>query len=359
VNTLNLPLIFISGPSQNVWTTKSATTTWFANQLASKEEQSSKYGRHGLLVGIQLDTSRTEDTATFTEVLFYAESLVTHKMSEEEAAFCLKAVPLCSETPSYLPSPPLPPVATGQDSDAQFLPSLGDLRSAALAKEKMRRQVSGVFDEATERKRKARRKGGEGVAAAAAQQNDGINVLVGHKKSKAPAKSKAQTISQIAPKQLMEQNSTSTLHRSHSRRESISSHAHEQPRRILSRSPSITSDTRPASRTGALEGMNKRSSLSRVSSLNETATTEERNKDAISRLVMAGMRLYGLQQRKRTNHSRRISEINIQMSVNSSDATAKEDATKDEEYKLIYHQTYKGTVFAFVGAICAFHAVIC
>jgi len=66
---------------------------------------------------------------------------------------------------------------------------------------------------------------------------------------------------------------------------------------------------------------------------------------------MAGMRLYGYQQRKKTNIVRRGSA-----SPSSGDAEAEQEsaeAAKDEEYKLVYHQTYKGAVFAFRRSIAS------
>jgi hypothetical protein len=64
---------------------------------------------------------------------------------------------------------------------------------------------------------------------------------------------------------------------------------------------------------------------------------------------MAGLRLYGLQQsRRKHGHARRTSEVQLQSQSNVESAVLQqEDAAKDEEYKLIYHQTYKGAVFAF------------
>ena len=57
------------------------------------------------------------------------------------------------------------------------------------------------------------------------------------------------------------------------------------------------------------------------------------------------MRLYGLQQsRKKYGHVRRVSDANAEP---FDPAVHQEEAAKDEEYKLIYHQTYRGAVFAF------------
>jgi hypothetical protein len=78
----------------------------------------------------------------------------------------------------------------------------------------------------------------------------------------------------------------------------------------------------------------------------EEATTESRNKEALSKVVMAAMRMYGLQQRKK-NRSRRASMApGMEDSQQFNDEVTVEDAAKDEEYKLVYHQTYKGAAFA-------------
>jgi len=80
-------------------------------------------------------------------------------------------------------------------------------------------------------------------------------------------------------------------------------------------------------------------------------TVESKNKDAISRVVMAGMRLYGYQQRKKTNRSRRRS---ASPSIRDAEAEQEsEEAAKDEEYKLVYHQTHRGAVFAFRSSIAS------
>lgn len=279
-----------------------------------------------------------EKGSLFSEILFFVESTdAAQGQGLDASPLTLKAIPLNSAMPSYLPSPPQSPVNVGDDCDAQLLPPLEQLQATALANERKRKQVSDVFDEATERRRRAKRHGGESVAAAAGA----VNVLVGQKRPKAPVKAQTPASAKAAASS-----------RPHSRTASFSAAQTEPPGRPLSRSPSMSSDIRPVSLKGIVEAttMSKRSSLSRVSSLADTATIEERNKDAISRLVMAGMRLYGLQQRKRSGHARRASEVNSQ-AQSGADGAYQDAKDKDEEYKLIYHQTYKGTVFAFRRAI--------
>lgn len=79
----------------------------------------------------------------------------------------------------------------------------------------------------------------------------------------------------------------------------------------------------------------------------EEPTTESRNKDALVKVVMAAMRMHGLQQRKQ-NRSRRASATGAEESQQLSEEAAAEEAAKDDEYKLIYHQTYKGAALALV-----------
>jgi hypothetical protein len=54
------------------------------------------------------------------------------------------------------------------------------------------------------------------------------------------------------------------------------------------------------------------------------------------------MRLYGLQQRKRTSKSRAVSEAPSQAAI--PDIVSKPASEDVDEYKLIYHQTFKGAL---------------
>jgi hypothetical protein len=63
---------------------------------------------------------------------------------------------------------------------------------------------------------------------------------------------------------------------------------------------------------------------------------------------MAAMRMHGLQQRKQVR-SRRTSAAGAEDGQQLNDEAAAEESAKDDEYKLIYHQTYKGAALALVG----------
>ncbi|KAJ8606270.1 hypothetical protein MRB53_041092 [Persea americana] len=81
-------------------------------------------------------------------------------------------------------------------------------------------------------------------------------------------------------------------------------------------------------------------------------SVEARNKQAISRTVMAGMRIYGLQQRK----------VPIKRSASQVDEVAPAAVPEDvdaDEYKQIYHLTYKGVIFAFPRLQETYHCCRC
>lgn len=110
-----------------------------------------------------------------------------------------------------------------------------------------------------------------------------------------------------------------------------------------SRSSSLVTESRPASSRGQVPEK-KRTQLSHLTEASHVDDTsiEARNKKTISRVVMAGMRIYGLTQRK-VSARRDLNESYTPMELIRD---ALDD--RDDEYKLVYYQTYKGTAFAFV-----------
>ena len=104
----------------------------------------------------------------------------------------------------------------------------------------------------------------------------------------------------------------------------------------------------------------RRSTLSRVQSLSTLPAPQEgsddaieaKNKDIISRIVMAGMRLYGLSQsktRRKPRTSSGAASPALDVDFEEQDAERKQD----EEYKLVYHQVFKGVCFSFRSHIAA------
>ncbi|CAI6333766.1 unnamed protein product [Periconia digitata] len=353
VDTACIPLYLAVGPSLDVWTTSDETQEWFASILLSKlpatpsshtESSEREWWAHtraqspvGILVEVKEKGPDGEDGlggSKVTEILFYGtiaspvkRLLPTPPSSSPDDPYAqaellpelrVHALPLSSDLlyQSTLESSELLP-----EGQPRFIRSSHSVDSAPTSPKRKR----DVFDEAAKRRKKARQIGGEGVAAVAAQVQDTGKPYT-HRKSLS-IDTKGIPIPDPRPN---------------------SAHgAHPSPR-ILSRSPSISSIARPASRKGVPDGHSKRSNLSHVATVPsqpEEPTTESRNKEALSRVVMAAMRMHGLQQRK-TTRSRRNSMAPDGEQGQLTEEAAAEEAAKDEEYKLIYHQTYKGAALA-------------
>lgn len=77
------------------------------------------------------------------------------------------------------------------------------------------------------------------------------------------------------------------------------------------------------------------------------ASLLNRNHKLISRIVMAGMRMRGLQQSKTATISQRATSSN---SLRDQKPEGQIEGA-DAEYKAVYHHTYKGVVFAFVSLL--------
>ncbi|KAJ4378678.1 hypothetical protein N0V86_005549 [Didymella sp. IMI 355093] len=283
-----------------------------------------------------------------TEVLFYGtvaatpgEGLPTPPSSQDAPnaqpellpELRVYALPLSSDllyqvaaAPALPPSPVLGTAGQTSEIEAQYLPPLHEHYAAPRSPKRKR----DLFEEATLARRKAKGKGGEGVSAAAARTNEAQRSYA-HRKS-ISIDSKVSSFPDSRPS-----SAHGTLPRPSSRQ--------------LSRSPSITSDIRPLSRKDAADGTGRRSHLSRVDTISsqpEEPTTESRNKEALTKVVMAAMRMHGLQQRKRTKPRRTSAALGMEEGQPVPEEPTAEDAAKDEEYKQIYHQTYRGAVLALV-----------
>jgi hypothetical protein len=294
----------------------------------------------GILVQIQgaLENAQRHDV---TEILFYGTivppavaTLPTPPSSSPEhadaqlPALRVHALPLSSHLLYQQAAPPASPAPIDDDttaiSEAQFLPS-----HTAPDSPKRKRDI---FEEATIANKKARGKDGAGIAAAVARGNESQSSFA-HRKSLS----------------LDTRPSPFTDSRPPSANGALSRPVSRQ----LSRSPSVSSDIRPLSRKGLPDAQNKRSTLSQVATVPlqpEEPTAESRNKEALSKVIMAAMRMAGMEQRKKNRSHRASVAPGLEDSQDISAEAAAEQAAKDEEYKLMYHQTYKGAAFAFVSS---------
>lgn len=79
-----------------------------------------------------------------------------------------------------------------------------------------------------------------------------------------------------------------------------------------------------------------------------------RNKEVISRAVLAGMKNYGLKTYKagkKGHSSDSQAPETVETPIDNESAQVVEADPKDVEYKNVYHQTNKGVVFAFRKSI--------
>lgn len=351
VDTAKIPLYLSAGPSYDVWTTSEETEQWFESILLSKPaaatvpisnaatrswwDTARSQSPVGILVQVEAGEGKPSKPRV-TEILFYgtiaAPSNATLPSSSPEQhdaslpELRVHALPLSSDLlyqqAEDAPPSPTHSIAEASSFEAQFLaPSIAP--SSAPGSPKRKRDL---FEEATIANKKSRGKGGIGVAAAAARGSESQNPAV--QRRSLSIDTKASPHADFRPPSANTQSS-------------------RPGSRQLSRSPSVCSDTRPLSRKGTVDGVTRRSGLSRVDTISsqpEEPTTESRNKEALSKVVMAAMRMHGLQQRKR-NHSRRASVA--PGTEESQLETTAEDIAKDEEYKLVYHQTFRGAAFTF------------
>ncbi|KAK3672847.1 hypothetical protein LTR78_007200 [Recurvomyces mirabilis] len=228
----------------------------------------------------------------------------------------LRAISVCSHllTRSANLTPPSSPGAHDVDQEAVFLPRVGTEAQDIVHEPPVRKRksVNDTFDQAAERRKKARRGGGGGVAAAAAVKQEFSFPSLDHRRAASGSDSQI-TAAQSRPP---------------------------------SGSPSISSSRPGTARLGSEAP--KRSGLSRVHSAALAApedTIETRNKEIISRIVMAGMRLYGVSQSKRPKS--RTGSTLASPAVDVTFEVLDAERQQDEEYKLVYHQVYKATCFTF------------
>lgn len=196
-----------------------------------------------------------------------------------------------------------------------------------------RRKISNVFDDAKKQRRKLKGRGGEAISKAMAQE---AATMVSRHARPEPTKVEQPKdhpnpctgggSSQIA----------GLRRKSHSR---VSSSDTVQ---------SFESSRPPSRRDSFVPG--RRSGLNRVESVvsgpnsplipDSDNNVQQQNTQALSRIVMAGMRMYGLQQKRKASRPSTSGNEVLDPSINAAQGDY-------DEYKLVYHQTFKGACFAF------------
>ena len=329
METARIPLYLSIGKAYEVTTSSTESEAWLSGILltaspgqdgdASWWETARTDSPLGVLVAVNRGSSNSASGPVATELLLYAARVAALD------ALRVHALPLCSDLLKHNalvePTPPPSPGASSIELEPIFLPLVSSL---PLQKEdiinlppvRKRKTVADQFDEAAERRHQARRKGGAGVAAVTAARTASNEVLptLRHRRSASNNQASLQT-------------------------------------RPTSRASSVSSVRPPTARESSIPAQSKRSSLARVQSAaegpipREKVSLEAKNKEIISKVVMAGMRLYGIVPSK-TRKSRSNSTV-ASPALDASFADLDIERRNDEEYKLMYHQVYKSTCFAF------------
>ena len=344
-----------AGPSSNVSTGNENTTAGLTEALLDHKEEShldrdveggswwahvGRQSENGVLLRVEWENEEEEEEEremqnVVTEILLYAavaklnpappDGNLPKIFDQSENAVKVYALPLCSniinraKKSMEICSPSL--TDSQSAGQAWFLPHTHDPGRVMQPAPQKRQSISTLFEDATKKRRKFKGRGGESVSQAMA----GIDRLP-------PQYGLSET--QEAP--LPQQN--------------------DLRRKSLSRASSMTSITgpeypRPASHSGPLPNR-KQSLLHRVESAvsprdsptpsDADGSCVQQNKAALTKVVMAAMRLHGLQQKKKPpSKSQRHDQVTMQTETNGASNEA------EDEYKLVYHQTFKAAVFTF------------
>ncbi|KAH0359795.1 hypothetical protein KCU65_g9770, partial [Aureobasidium melanogenum] len=335
VDTSRIPLHLICGNRLDVWTANSETETWFSNLLLSSndaEEQGHEWWQNatlestlGILAAVKLADASKVPQPRITEILFYAarkdvqQNLPPSSINEASSAepeLGLHALPLSSDLLLFNDTdttPPASPVLGTSDPntiDGRFIPRPWD---EPTLRQRRKTALDSTFSAASDRRK--RHSGASVAAAAAASNSPSLLPTLPRLKSEA---SRGSVPLLTRPK---------------------------------SRSPSIASlhrtTTLPEPKQRAASGLS-RATPAPVSSPQQSTEQEmlqQKNKDMVSKVVLAGLRVWGFTASKRKKR------------VSTSAATATEtqqhmavdpdEEAKDEEYKLLYHHVYKAACFAF------------
>ena len=336
VHVPSIPLYLAIAPPLKVYTDNDNTASWLGQHLATGEEQGAQSdGNSGpwwsqaskqLHNGVLLEVEERQQWFKVTEILLYAavhtqepglptppgsspprlEHLLSDMQDGTDSLMKLYALPLCSDIITRIKAAIISPSGDLPLHDDPCFLADGQVASSLPNK---RQRMSDRFDDATQQRRKLKGRDGERVSKAMAGGDRALSQQgLPHPSSEGVGATAASGLS-------------NTTINGFSRTSSIASLP-------------VPIDTRPASRGSLANG--RRLSLNRVESALSPRETflvpdghsgfPQQNKGALTKVVMAGMRLHGLQQKKKRNDSL---------------------IDGDDEYKLVYHQTLKAATFAF------------
>ncbi|KAK6004003.1 hypothetical protein QM012_008853 [Aureobasidium pullulans] len=331
VDTSRIPLHLICGNRLNVWTENSETETWFSNLLLSSndaEDQGQQWWQSatlestlGILAAVKLTDESKIPQPRITEILFYAarknvqQDLSSSSHNEASAAdpeLGLYALPLSSDLLLFNDAditPPASPVLGTLDAntiDGRFIPRPWD---EPTLRQRRKTALDSTFSAASDRRK--RHSGASVAAAAAAQNSPSLLPTLPRLKSEAS------------------RGSVPLLTKPKSRSPSIAS---------LQRNPTIPETKR------AVSGLSRATPVlaSSPRPTTEQEILQQKNKDMVSKVVLAGLRVWGFTASKKKKRASTTTSA-----VAAAEPLDPEEEAKDGEYKLLYHHVYKAACFSF------------
>ena len=361
VDVASIPLYLAVGPSLDVCIHNEATQQWIIDSFISTSgsevdpeypgepwwvRESGQLERGILLKVEDGDADRAKRKQNVTELLLYATvslkslndtnlripppsspsrgsgTTSTKNVDYKSAVWDLYALPLSSHLLHRTAS--IRSSLIDDSDEARFLAPFAVEPPDEQISPK-RKTITSLFEDATQQRKRLKKRGGEGVSKAMSAYD-----------AYPPT---CQNTDQFQITSLVQGISESKL----------------TARATLSRASSaVSSPSLEPSRPPSRRETTKRSSLHRVESISSpresscvsdsSSSIEQQNRSALTRIVMAGMRVYGLQQRKRSSKPHGSNEVPLSDLETHLPNVLTED---DSEYKLVYHQTFKAACFTF------------
>lgn len=255
----------------------------------------------------------------------------SHAAVEQKIRF--RAVPLATTAHqgSCINDPCISPAALQQyDDEACFLPTIPNTTSAVHKSPHKHQRLSHLFEDATYQRKQLRRRGGEGISKAMA----GLDSPTLHFENQWGTKLKELDPDSQAHVNTHKRTREKMLFRSSTTPSSTEVYSSRLNSMVLKDGNDIQV---------ALSGGEGVDSSEQTSTLTtKTNSFEDQNKSVLTRIIMAGMRIYGLQQRKKSIKLQTDSQFGADATF-----TDKSHTRIDDEYKVVYHQTLKAATFTF------------
>lgn len=335
VHVPSIPLCLCAGPSYEVSTDNANTAEWLSDRLELGrsclqevvDNESSDPWRsvatRQLAIGVLLGVEGSTSEGGATEILLYAEAqfqqygrstsscpsppmLSDRSLSDSPAVppivVKVYALPLCSDV---LGKAQIASKSANVGLTALECPTVFQDSQVTRPLVRKRQRLSDILDNANRHRRELEGRGGEGVSKA-------VSGVV-------------RTSSQREPEHVRSRGEPDV------EQNTVQKHSSEAPKNA---SVPTSIETRPESRTGH-----------RVFTVSNSGSNYVlQNKAALTKMVMAGMRLHGLQHKKKRDS---ISGDHVASEYDNISLGLDSLNDREDEYKLIYHQTFKAAIFAF------------